>query len=150
MPRQQSRKEAYQAWLDMDGGERLRRKLPHTEAEMAEFLGMTREGLVTWKAEYQARKVQAKDDEEWRNRNGDNENEIEDVIKNLKNLSKTNAFAGKTYLQLMGRLTEKQESTEKIDGGFIARAVIRAERELGEGGYGDTDSELPLLPPELE
>jgi len=150
MPKQQSRKEAYWAWLNMDGGERLRRKLPHTETDMSEFLGVSKDGLVAWKAEYQARKVQAKDDEEWKRQNGDNEDEIEAVIQNLKNLSKTNAFAGKTYLQLMGKLDERRDTSVKIDGGFIARAIIRAERELGEGGYGEIGAELSLLPPELD
>jgi len=62
-----------------------------------------------------------------------------------------NSNAAKLLLQYWGLLIEKQEVTHKVDGGDIARAFIRAGRELREGGYGvdEVSDESGVLPPEL-
>ncbi len=69
---------------------------------------------------------------------------------------KGNANALRTYYQLTKRLVEKQEITHKIDGSYIARANLTAERELREAGYGvagqgmaEVQEEHPILRPDL-
>jgi len=54
-------------------------------------------------------------------------------------------------IRMLGMLIEKQETTLKIDGSLIARASLRAERELRDGGYRveEVQEELSVLPPEL-
>ena len=54
-------------------------------------------------------------------------------------------------VRMLGMLIEKQKDIREIDGSVIARAAIRAKRELGEQGYGmvEMSRELSILPPEL-
>ena len=82
----------------------------------------------------------------------DEEREVTQVMKALKSMATEgkNAFAAKVWLQVKGKLTEKQEVTHKIDGGFYARAVLEAERQLKREQFSGVDKvqeESPLLCP---
>jgi len=64
----------------------------------------------------------------------------------MRSCESGNAMSLKIYYQLTKRLIEKQEVTHKLDGSFLARALVRADRELGDTGHGVAEvQEEPIL-----
>ncbi len=52
-------------------------------------------------------------------------------------------------VRMLGLLIEKQEVTHKLDGGFIAREILRARRELEAEGVVQVSDESSILSPDL-
>ena len=114
---------------------------PKTKSEIMTFRRTQRIGAMTWKSleiDYnvktrrQAEAFLSLEEGVSPVSEEDEGREVAQVMKALKNMATEgkNAFAAKVWLQVKGKLTEKQEVTHKLDGGFYARAVLEAERQL--------------------
>jgi len=131
-------------WLGLTKAQRARRGLPKTVTAMTREWGVSRETIRRLSMNTVAR-VESEEVTK--------QQEIEEVIANLRVLSKHNSQAAKTLLQFHGVLTEKQEVTHKLDGSLITREILRIRRELQDSGMATVFteprilSEESLLPP---
>ena len=156
MPRATYAKAEGMRILALSDKQRLEQHLPLTDEDLCEYLNVHWSSVSRWKQELgnfrEKLQKSAEAIEKSKPKKVNDEVDFRAVYDSLMFMAvnKHNAFAAKLLLEVMGRLTTKQEVTV-IDGSLITRAAIKASRELREQGYGvdEVPKKLTVLRPKL-
>ncbi len=126
MPKQETKKQAFYEWLAMSDIDKVVKKLPTTLPDMCQRLGINKLTGFSWQRE-------------WREGNSGDEKApetiIEEIMGNLRRLSKTHPTAGKAYIEAHKLLGEEARGIEReLSGGEIAQFILGTLEELEAGG----------------
>lgn len=139
----------FKQWMAYAPMERFSLGLPVTMGDMAEELEVSTRTLTNWKAKQKLDETEPPEqteDEKWAGFMLHLETQV--------NKSNPSPLLCKLYSELKGRYQpakQTQELIHKFDSSFVAKLIIRANRELGDAGYrvAEVQEESTVLPSEL-